>query len=285
MPRGRRLGRGRDAAWTTFAIRRAEYLARLRSRGVNGQVLPLLAFVADGWGWPEVLPRLQLAAKKGWEIDRRSLTRRGRVKTQRDLMLNVDTGAPDDSPLDWRGALLPAREAVVTGVWFGAPADDRSVVPFARALAHLIPGLSASPVDDGLIVELGAKIEGRRRARPLSAAEVPAWLETLSASDITRGWLVLHGLLLGFRRILRALGQQSANPLNLYGESPAAVAAFLRRQTGRPSASLALGGVIVQAMYLANYIEDAEIPEIPLFRRARAPSFDIKAPAGSATEP
>lgn len=59
MPALDPLGRGTRARWTAASLRRLEYLGRLRRRGVNGRVLPLLAFVYDGWGWEHVLPAVQ----------------------------------------------------------------------------------------------------------------------------------------------------------------------------------------------------------------------------------
>src|SRR4051794_26911641 len=51
MPEHSRSGKGRTAQWSPPAVRRAVYMARLRKRGVNGRVLPLLLWMRDGWGW------------------------------------------------------------------------------------------------------------------------------------------------------------------------------------------------------------------------------------------
>lgn len=176
MPEVVTSGRGSPARWTPQAARRAEYIARLRARGVNGHVLPLLAFVYDGWGWQWILPALQASARKGWEIDRRSLSRAGRVRTEADLVLNVDTGAPEGSALDWASELRPARIALVTGAWSGAPAAGSSVVPFVEALARQIPALEQGSEARAEREVLGKAIEAARRSRPLAARDFPEWL-------------------------------------------------------------------------------------------------------------
>src|SRR4051812_10211499 len=73
MPSHEVPGRGRSARWSPISVQRARRMARLRKRDVNGHVLPLLLFLADGWGWPNILPTLQNAAAKATELDRRHL--------------------------------------------------------------------------------------------------------------------------------------------------------------------------------------------------------------------
>src|SRR5690242_18725194 len=67
MPAAESSGRGRTARWTPMAVRRAEYLGRLRRRGVSGRVLPLLAFVYDGWGWEHIRGAIGAAVQQGTE--------------------------------------------------------------------------------------------------------------------------------------------------------------------------------------------------------------------------
>jgi hypothetical protein len=47
-------GRSRVGYWNAVAVTRVKRLYRLRRRGVEGEVLRLLLFLADGWGWEHV---------------------------------------------------------------------------------------------------------------------------------------------------------------------------------------------------------------------------------------
>src|SRR5262245_56632314 len=43
-----------EGKWEERAYRRAVYLYRLRKRGVKGELLKVLLFYRDSWGWEEV---------------------------------------------------------------------------------------------------------------------------------------------------------------------------------------------------------------------------------------
>lgn len=280
MPSGR--GRtGPAARWTPAAVRRAEYLARLRRRGVNGQVLPLLAFVYDGWGWEGIRSQVQRAAQASWAIDRRGLNRSGRVRDMNDLMLNVDTGAPEGTSIDWSSTLLPARQALTTGAWFGAPAPGVSFLPFVLALRRQLPGPGPSSTESESISAGVRALESRRRSRPLAAGEVPDWLESLSVRDVRRGREALAGLMAGLRALFRLGGSKTPNPLLMANPSAGELAAELRRQPGRPSATTMLGSAIAQAMVVASYLSDEELREQGRSWSPVAPPFAGRPPAAN----
>src|SRR5262249_55170078 len=43
-----------EGIWEEWAYRRAVYLYRLRKRGISGELLKVLLFYRDGWGWDDV---------------------------------------------------------------------------------------------------------------------------------------------------------------------------------------------------------------------------------------
>lgn len=198
-------------------------------------------------------------------------------------MLNVDAGAPDASSLDYRSELLPARQAMATSVWFGAPAAGVSIVPFAVALRRLFPAAVAAG-EEAEIRHYATVLEARRRDRPLAAADVAAWLATLSPGDVARGRRALVSLLAGLRLATRSGTGAGNNPLLGFERRPQDLAAGLRRLTGRPSAATMLGGAIAQGMVNAYYLTDAEIPDPATVRSLLAPLFASDPPAALPNE-
>ncbi len=247
-----------------MAVRRALYLARLRRRGVNGHVLPLLAFLWDGWGWEQMLPAVQTAVSKGGDIDRRALRRAGRVRSPEDLLLNVDAGAHEGVDLDYQSVVLPARGAIASAVWFGGASEGTSVVPFELALRRMLPGLPPpDPTEEGALRRLGETLETRRRVFGLATADVPAWLATLDAAHVARGRRILRAQLRGFRLVARRAGLgRASSPLNAFGTPRDQLAADLRRLTGRPTAAHMLSELIAAAMVEAALLADDEIRDL-----------------------
>ena len=258
MPDDLGPGRGCRAVWTPMAVRRALYLARLRHLGVNGRVLPLLAFIRDGWGWTQILPTLQHAAARSWEMERRSLNRPTRVQAVVDLLDNVDPGRSDSGPFDWHTETLPARQFVATAVWTGRPAAGTTMIPAAIALTRTVTG--SAELDVVLMTALGEAIEARRRELGLASRDRPAWLATLDPTAVARGRRILRAQLGAFRRAVRLRGKTgSANPLTMFGESRIGLEQRLRQETGRPTASLFLADRIGEAMCAGALLRDDEI--------------------------
>ena len=56
--------RGRSGKWDRIAVRRAFYLYRLRERGARGDVLRILLFLRDGWGWERIQPICLIGLRK-----------------------------------------------------------------------------------------------------------------------------------------------------------------------------------------------------------------------------
>lgn len=243
-----------------MAVRRALYIARLRRRGVNGGVLPLLAFIRDGWGWTRILPVLQHAAAWTWEMDRRTLNRPTRVHAVVDLLDNADTRETDSGPFDWRTEVLPARQFLATAVWTGRPAEGTTMVPAALALTRTVVGSAA--IDIAQMTAVGEAIEARRSELGLASRDLPAWLATLDPSTVAQGRRVLRGQLGEYRRVVRAQREGgSSNPLTMFGETRIGLERWLRQQPGRPTASLVLAGRIAEAMFAGVLLRDDKIPD------------------------
>lgn len=259
MPDAVGPGRGRNSVWTPMAVRRALYIARLRHRGVNGRVLPLLAFIRDGWGWTQIRPTLQNAAAWSWEMDRRTLNRPTRVQAAVDLLDNADTGRPDSGPFDWHTVTLPARQFLATAVWTGRPAEGTTMIPAALALTRTVMGSAA--LDIVQMTAVGEAMEARRRELGLAARDLPAWLATLDLAAVARGRRVLRAQLEGYRRVIRMAGRSgSTNPLTMFGETRIGLEQSLRQRSGRPTASLFLAGKIAEAMVAGALLRDEQLP-------------------------
>ncbi len=260
MPDDLGPGRGRNAVWTAAAVRRALFVARLRRLGVDGRVLPLLAFIRDGWGWATILPKVQRAAARSWELDRRSLNRPTRVQAVVDLLDNADTGRADSGPFDWTTETLPARQFLATAVWTGRPAAGTTMIPASLALLRTVAG--SAELDVGGMTAAGEAIEARRRELALPARDVPTWLAALDPAAVARGRRVFRAQAQAYRRLVRQQGRTgSANPLSMFGESRRGLARWLRQQKGRPTASLLLAGRISEAMFAGALLLDDEIPD------------------------
>jgi hypothetical protein len=81
-------GRPRVGYWSPAAVRRARLLCELRQRGAKGEMLRLLLFLEDGWGWENV----RNTCIEG--------VRRGTAASLTGLARYAPRGAPDDFAVD-----------------------------------------------------------------------------------------------------------------------------------------------------------------------------------------
>jgi hypothetical protein len=81
-------GRPRVGYWSATAVRRARLLYKLRQRGAKGEMLRLLLFLEDGWGWQHV----RETCLEG--------VRRGTAASLSGLARYAPRGAPDDFAVD-----------------------------------------------------------------------------------------------------------------------------------------------------------------------------------------
>jgi hypothetical protein len=250
MPSTETPGRGVSAQWSPMSVRRARRMARLRKRGVNGHVLPLLLFLEDGWGWEKILPDLQAAVEKSWMLDRAYLNKPTRVRTHQDLLDNAQetearVGHPDHA------AIKDLRAWLYGHSWYGEPLGDASPLAF---MTDTLPTLLGEEVSVSNAAEMVSRAEDyieRREALHLPTNQVAGWLAILDAESVERGrtmfWMTL--------RVIRQHGRRSGlpgnNPLTLGGVSPSQIAAYFRSSTGRLTPAQVLGACISQAMMMA----------------------------------
>lgn len=252
-------GRGNPTQWSAMSVRRAVLTARLRRRGVNGHVLPLLLFLFDGWGWAAILPAVQEAATKAWELDRRHLNRPTRVRSRDDVIDNAERLGEWSERPDWE-AVRSFRTWLHTAVWTGAPEPGSSIVPILTTTLAEALGLALDPQERAAAAALARGYEQRRAALGLATADLPAWLEMLDAATVERGRVLFWD----FARLMRLVQRLTdpigggGNPLTLGGTPPAELAADLRAQPGRLTPAQVLGVCIAQAMVMAALMGDPE---------------------------
>ncbi len=232
-----------------MSVRRARRMARLRKRGVNGHVLPLLLFLEDGWGWEKILLDLQTAVAKSWALDRAYLNKPTRVRTRGDLLENAQeaeawAGHPD------HGAVKDLRAWLFGQEWYGESLGNASPLAF---MTHALPsllGIDSSSTQDVTAAGEAERYVQQREALQLPASNVGAWLTTLDAESVERGRKMFWEAVQLMRRHRRRSGLPGSNPLTLGGLGSAEIAAYFRGSTGRLTPSQVLGACISQAMLM-----------------------------------
>jgi len=264
MPDSARPGRGRDSLWTPMAVRRVALLARLRRLRANGHVIPLLAFLGDGWGWQEIRGEVAEAVRRQALVERRSLNRPSRVRQEHDLLDNVDQSQPTDSPVPAE-QLRRARRWLASVIWYGRPSPATDVGPyllgFSDAIDEITGGHKPDPLELRHRQELVERLKKRRDELTLTPTDLADWLATLDNQFVERGRRLLRGQVREFRHLLRHGGplKGSSNPLTEFGKGKEELAAELRHSPGRPTAAQLLATLIGQAMFMAAIT--AGIPE------------------------
>ena len=249
MPSADVPGRGRPARWSPMSVRRARRIARLRKRGVNGHVLPLLLFLSDGWGWNEILSALQTACAKMWEIDRRHMSHPNRVRSRDDLL---DNAQDDEAWADRRdaGAIRDYRTFLYTANWYGTPDPAGSTAPLVANTLPQALSVELTQQERTAGAVLARKSEAVRTELGIAGADFGPWLASLGPDQVDRG----RRFMLQSISILRAFNSRvevdriSTNPLTLGGRSASEIAAHLRASPGRLTPAQLLAAMIAQAM-------------------------------------
>lgn len=256
MPDEKTPGRGVPARWSAMSVHRARRIARLRQRGVNGHVLPLLLFLDDGWGWARILPALIDAARTSWTLDRAYINQPTRVRTAINLLENAGRGDAWHALPD-PGAFLAFRRWLFSMAWSGEPVAGATMVPLMASLLPEMLGKELTGEQLAAVEVFARQAEQRRIDLHLSAADLPAWLAALEPADVDRGRVLFRTWL----RLIRQLNRRQnpngggANPLTLGGFSKTEIADYLRGAHGRVTAAQMLGGFIAQAMVAAKQME------------------------------
>ncbi|MDP9470031.1 MAG: hypothetical protein M3Q71_05100 [Chloroflexota bacterium] len=249
QPRGRRSGIGR--LWSAAASERGVYLYRLRRRGVTGDLLRVLLFLHDGWGWERVRPVCEAGLRKVLHTQASPVKRRLRTMTPTNLDFligEVTEGVVQSEEF--------ARFAWGTG-FFGAALPGGSLQPFLDSFQTVY----------GLSVPEGTSEEAERRIQELGLTYERFLTLVRTADDAQaerarqRFWLTMGW----FRRLqqvrLMADGERSysSNPLTFFGRSRKEVQAMGRSLPGRPTPAQLLGAWFALSLVEFAGVETAEM--------------------------
>jgi hypothetical protein len=250
-PRGPRGGIGRS--WAPWAARRAIYLYRLRQRGAQGDLLRVLLFLQDGWGWEGVKPICLAGLGKVIGMQASPVRRRLRRVTPTGLDFLGDEFAEGvfQSP------------AVARFVWgmglFGQPLPGGSLLPFSAAFRTTL-GADISDEQDRAAERLVAG-SGLTWDRAVVLVEAADAAQADAARRQLLGWTrwfrgVYHAYL-----AQRGIHGQSSNPLTLFGCPPAQLRALCRSLPGRPTPAQLLATLLVPFLALEGMRRAGELPE------------------------
>ncbi len=236
--------------WTPVAVERAVYLYRLRRRGVHGDLLRVLLFLRDGWGWEEVRPICVAGLQKAIRVQGRKVTGHLRNPTPTNLDVLADQFAEGEFN-------VPATAKFIWGMgFFGEALPGGSMQPLFGKVREVYSLPDAPEVDqtaERLIRSLGLSWEGLVALVEAADAETAdaARREVLTMVQGFRQWQQRYMTNKGIRG-------QSTNPVTLFGCPPEDLQALLRSLPGRITAAQLLALVMVPGIAMARIKQDIE---------------------------
>lgn len=253
-PRGNAKGIGR--LWTWEAYRRAVRLYRLRNRGVQGDLLRVLLFMSDGWGWEDVRPICLAGLRKLVHVQKSQVVRNTRTHSEpyiEDVALRLD---PQTPPKNVSDVQIPEAALYLWGVgFFGKPLRGGSLWGLMSEL-HL----SVSPVvtqvsGDSAISDLQALAADLVfRHADLSWEHIDDAIGQASETDAYHAWRLLRTDLHMRRASLHTwhrkegIKHQSTNPLTFCNHSGQTLREMFRNLPTRLTPAQGLAVLMVPAI-------------------------------------
>jgi hypothetical protein len=251
--------------WDDWVLVRATRLYRLRRLGLRGDVLRLLLFLHDGYGWHDVKP----VTLKGLQKLNRA-TQLGIRETARDpTPKSLEFLAEDAANAQRRHLLrrlgkpetdrMQVRETTMSFIWgqglFGAPLPQGSLRTFEPLLHLFHPEASDEEIRTGIgAVEEFLRITGltwKDYEWLVEQCEEP-WAQE-AARDV---WTTLRTLRAKVHESMRVHGSpyHSSNPLTLFGEwgSPRADD-FWKNMPERITPAQMLGQLLAMSIITTGY--------------------------------
>lgn len=245
--RGPRQGVG--GLWNELAVRRAVYLYRLRSRKVTGDLLRVILFLKDGWGWSEVKQICLAGLQKMILVQSSPVRKHLRKPTPSNVEFCFDEIAEETDT-------NPKTEAFILGMGlFGKPIAGGSLQHlFSTFQPFFIPDGNSKGKDffktlttltEQFIVELGFTWE-----------DLVKLVKTADDAVANKARLHLHQQRREFRQMLRkhntlnGIHNGSTNFLTFCGQSEKSLKAVFRTIPQRITVAQLLGSCLVPAIAL-----------------------------------
>ena len=257
-----------------FILRRAERLYRLRRRGAVGDVLRILLFIADGWGWESIrkvclegLSRASASSQTGLRDVIRKPTPESldfvaaEVAERQRVHLLERMGLPESADVQVREKTI---RFTLGALLFGKPLPGGSLTSLGPLIEFLDPSKSGRGEEAMELVELFAEFFGlsvEQMSNQLRQANVH---EAAEASRLTR-----ESMLRLRRAVWRAAKTDrgdavSSNPLTFFGLMTSTCNEPWPNMPQRMTAAQFIGGTVavhVLAVHAINSFFDSPLGE------------------------